>query len=167
MHNTIVVDGKNQANFDDRLLWDMKRKDAPVLNVWESNEKEDRIDCTHKGYSWLGDQITHNRQIRFDKNAESWEIQDIVTSAGNHIVGAYYHLDPQVQVSLSGKSATLVSNGVKLYMDFEVNNECNIDLEDDKVSKGYGQMTNSKTLIVKADGQNELIIKTKIWVRKN
>ena len=167
MHNTIVVDGKNQVSFNDKLLWDMKRKVTPVLSVWESNEKEDRIDCTHEGYSWLGDQITHNRQIRFDKDAESWEIQDTVTSAGNHMVGAYYHLDPQVQVSLSGKNAILLSNGVKLYMDFEVNDEFVVELEEDKVSKGYGQKMDSKTIVVSTKGQKELIINTKIWQRKD
>lgn len=167
MHNTVVIDGNNQVDFNEKLLWEMKRKAMPVLNIWESNEKEDRINCTHEGFSWLENGITHNRQLRFDKGALIWEIQDTIVGAENHHVATCFHLEPQVQASLNEKGASLKSKGVELIVDFDVNGEYVVEIEDDKVSKGYGQMTNSKTLIVKVDGQNELIIKTKIWVRKN
>lgn len=167
MHNTVVVDGKNQVDFNEKLLWDMKRKATPVLNAWKSNENEDRIDCTHEGYSWLGERISHNRQIRFDKGNESWEIRDTVTETENHKVIAFFHFDPQVLCSLNDNSISLKSNGVELFMDFDINGASTIELEEGKVSKSYGQITDSKTLVVSAEGQKELIIKTKIWSRKN
>ena len=167
MHNTIVVDGKNQVEFNAQLLWDMRRKAIPNLNVWESNEKEDRIDCTHEGYSWLGDKITHNRQICFDKENETWEIQDAITGAENHHVAVYFHLDPQVQASINGKSASIKSNGVELIVEFDSNRDYAVVLEDGKVSKGYGLLADSQILVLRVKGQNELIIKTKIWIRKS
>ena len=167
MHNTVVVDGNNQVDFNEKLLWDMKRKATPVINLWVNNEKEDIIDCTHDGYKWLGEKIIHNRNLRFDKYSESWDIQDIVIGAENHQIASYFHLDPRIRVTLSGKCATLESNGVKLFMEFQINGEYAVELYEEKNSKGYGQITCSHALVLIVEGQKELIIKTTIWTGKN
>lgn len=97
-HNTICINGKNQASLAGPTMW-LNHYQSKVLSA-----NENSITATHNGYSKEG--VTHVREIRYDRNADEFTIID--TLAGNKYSAEIpFHLHPSVSVELSGNTATL------------------------------------------------------------
>lgn len=96
-HNTVCIDGQNQAYQAGALLWlDHYR---PQLLSSRSTAQLDEVVATHDGYKRLHCQ--HQRTFRFDKTDDTLTVQDVVENYGQQarLVEVLFHLGPDVRVT--------------------------------------------------------------------
>jgi hypothetical protein len=82
-HNTIRVDGLNQATPVDPFRW--ADKPDVSINQWQSNSQEDFLDatCRYRG-------LEHRRRIRFAKPNTIFVLDDVAGS-GSHLIEQFWH----------------------------------------------------------------------------
>jgi hypothetical protein len=61
----------------------------------------------HNGYARLDQALRHERTVSLDPGARALTLVDRVTAGESHAVRLLLHLGPEVEVGLSGSSATL------------------------------------------------------------
>ena len=93
-HNTLVVDGEEQARFAPHEPFLLAPDAQPTVRRWESTPGYDLLDAEHTGYHRLPDPVTHRRQILFDKQSGLWLVRDIVTGGGRRRLDWYFHFTP-------------------------------------------------------------------------
>lgn len=104
-HNTVRVDGENQARQAGPTMW---------LNHYKANvlsETRDAVTATHNGYSKKG--ISHVREVRYNRSEDEFLIIDTLTSAGKFTVEIPFHLHPLAVVELHGNVARVVVAGAR------------------------------------------------------
>ncbi|GAB4024767.1 alginate lyase family protein [Spirosoma koreense] len=96
-HNTLCIDGQNQAFQAGPLLWLNHYKTATLQA--QSSEEADEVTATHNGYARL--QCRHLRHFRFDKTTDTLYIEDVVENYGKQSrqLEILFHLSPEVEVS--------------------------------------------------------------------
>ena len=107
-HNTVVVDGHDQA----QLIDSRRASHLPqtVCTNWTAGHDEDVFDGRHDGFRRLGGNIVHRRVVHFVRG-QYWVIIDILTGGGVHAVESLYHCPDDVRVELhDDQSATLRSD---------------------------------------------------------
>ena len=167
MHNTIVVDGKDQVEINECLLWRMKRDTSPQIIKWRTNDQFDLIECAHDGFRKLDDNIRHQRSVFFDKQSVEWLVTDNISAKSGHNFIAYFHLDTNVHADIVGRTVMLKKKDTTIELHFETESDIEVLLVDDVVSKGYGSSENSKTILVKTKKINDFNLETRIWERKD
>ena len=87
-HNTVVVDGRSQAEFRGRLKW----SHAPKADVheWITLNALDYAEGSHSGYHRLPSPVTHRRTIVFLK-PHYWVVRDELTGEGEHVLDRCFH----------------------------------------------------------------------------
>jgi len=93
-HNTLVVDGEEQARFDSREPFLLAPDARPTVHRWETKPEYDLLDAEHAGYQRLPDPVTHRRQFLFDKQRGLWLVRDVVTGRGTHRLDWCFHFAP-------------------------------------------------------------------------
>lgn len=95
-HNTVCVDGANQAVNGGPTLWTRHYNTNIVYAV--TNGRIDAAQATHDGYQPLG--VAHTREIRFDKAENRIVILDTleIKDRSAHVFEIPFHLHPDVQV---------------------------------------------------------------------
>ena len=88
-HNTIVIDGMDQAEYIHRMSF----RQVPTydINKWTAGENYVFVDAEHYGYHRTGGKATHRRQLAFI-NSEFYVVIDRITGSGNHDIEQYWHL---------------------------------------------------------------------------
>jgi len=107
-HNTIRVDGLDQADIKGPTLWTRHYK--PTIHSVSSNHMEDTVVASHNGSNHLG--VIHHRSVRFDKGQCLFEIKDslILQNKEGHTIDFPIHLHPRIEVkSLAHNRFLLVS----------------------------------------------------------
>ncbi len=97
-HNTLTVDGRDQADYGGSFLWltDVhSRVDASLLSPYL-----DRVRASHDGYLRLNDPVRHVRQLSFDKGAMLLQVQDSLECRASHEVAIYWHFHPDCAVQI-------------------------------------------------------------------
>jgi hypothetical protein len=101
-HNTIVVDGRNQAIAAGPFRW----ANRPEVNIqiWKSNAQRDLLEaeCKYAGF-------THRRRVEFQKPDVILITDEIDGPAGDHEVEQLWHLG-----SLEAKSRLVLPAGAEL-----------------------------------------------------
>ena len=110
-HNTLEVDGIDQAEFGGSFLW-LSRVDCTVeaLDLAEAAPRP-FWQARHDGYRRLADPVTHHRRVTLDKTAWRIEIEDWLDAAAPHPVALGFHLGPAVEARLDGAAAMLDWDG--------------------------------------------------------
>lgn len=108
-HATLEVDGVDQAVSGGPFLWTRKLK--AVREEYSDNGTAVVWTASHDGYTRLDDPATHRRTVRFDRAARVLAVTDSVVSEAWHEGRLCWPLGPQVEVALSGSTATLTWNG--------------------------------------------------------
>ena len=104
-HNTLVVDGQDQARIGGPFLWldrpateRLDRSlDGPVL----------RWSARHDGYRRLPDPVTHGRAVSLHTDSRVLTLEDWIEAAAAHAVALAFHFGPAIDLSLDGSRATL------------------------------------------------------------
>lgn len=104
-HNTVCVDGENQARQAGPTMW---------LNHYKVNvlsEAHDVVTATHTGYCKKG--VSHLREVRFDRANDEFLITDTLTAAGKFTVEIPFHLHPLAVAELHGNKAQITVAGAR------------------------------------------------------
>ncbi|RPI57019.1 MAG: hypothetical protein EHM55_03380, partial [Acidobacteria bacterium] len=87
-HNTVVIDGRSQAEFRGRLKWShAPRADA---HEWITLGALDYADGSHYGYERLAAPVAHRRTVVFLK-PYYWVVRDELVGEGQHTVDRCFH----------------------------------------------------------------------------
>jgi hypothetical protein len=88
-HNTVRIDGKNQACARRGFL---RRKHArAACTLWLSSGEKDCFEGWHDGYVRLADPVKHRRRITLDKAAARIVVEDTLEMAEDHGVELFFH----------------------------------------------------------------------------
>jgi hypothetical protein len=83
-HNTLQVDGRDQAVPDGPFAW--TGMPETTVDVWLSGETLDLFAGHHNGYA----PVIHHRWV-FGLKSEFWLVRDLVTGAGRHRLDLHWH----------------------------------------------------------------------------
>jgi len=115
-------------------LFRMYERAYPKLLKWQSNKDKDIFEAEHYGYK----PIIHKRQIIFNKEKESWTINDSLKGSGKHLVEIYFHLAPDIKVRKKRKSTELIGQKNNLTLSFSGKSKLDYKILNGFVSPSYG-----------------------------
>ena len=100
-HNTVTVDGRDQAEYGGAFLWSTH---AHATLAPEMSGEDFHVTGTHDGYQRLGDPVNHKRTLRAAAEGESpsWSITDDLhgkRASVNHDFELNWNFGPMVTVS--------------------------------------------------------------------
>ena len=90
-HNTVVVDGQDQAIHHGGMTWSHAAR--VQCESWVSTAEYDYVCGTHDGYRHLVSPVLHRRAVLFRKSWY-WLIFDELEGTGAHAVESYLHMAP-------------------------------------------------------------------------
>jgi uncharacterized heparinase superfamily protein len=108
-HNTVMVDGKEIAEFAG--LW-MVREDKtnPRMLEWSISEQQDVLIAEHHGYDSLASPVTHQRRFELNKGEFEFIIRDLLKGHGSHEIESFLHFAPTVVIELAGPQKAIARN---------------------------------------------------------
>lgn len=116
-HNTICVDGKNQAKQAGDTMW-TGHYQCKVLSAIQ-NEEIESVKASHNGYS----EVKHSREITFNKKSDTFTIQDEIgiTDGRVHECNIQFHLHPDINITEISANQLLIEHqsGIKITMSIE------------------------------------------------
>lgn len=141
MHNTVMIDGKEQNRFRKDTVFGMIEGARPQLNRWESTETFDLFDGQHDGL---------RRTIHFDKKKLIITLTDFFIGKGRHELEWNFHFAPDVMVSLSNHNTVIAAkNGKTLTMELPAVLIKSAEIREDFVSPRYGVKEKAKVLTLR------------------
>jgi uncharacterized heparinase superfamily protein len=105
-HNTIVVDGQEQAE-----LWASFRA-ATRLRATCLAFDDSRFEGIHDGYRRLRGGMIHRRSV--EKCDDGWTVQDRIEGTGQHTVSSFIHFHPEASVERVQAGFRVKQDGVYL-----------------------------------------------------
>lgn len=113
-HNTVTVDGQDQARQLTSFIWDRPHKAGGIVR-----EAEDVtvIEAWHEGYERLPSPVRCQRT--FHVFEDSIQIKDVFSGQGVHEFDLHFHLHPEVRTAFDGLSLLLNRDGIELRVIFE------------------------------------------------
>lgn len=97
-HNTVTVDGKNQAEPVKSFGWDGQMKPGPAQAV--EGEGAAVIDAQHDSYGMLG--VTHRRVLVWFRKEAALAVIDQMQGEGAHRFAQHWHFPPETLVEDAG-----------------------------------------------------------------
>ena len=98
-HNTIAIDGLDQADVLDTFKW--VNMSATEVRAWESDDAFDYVEARHDGYRRLRQPVTHRRAVLFVR-PDYWIVVDRIEGRGVHRVSRRFHVPPDVRLAALG-----------------------------------------------------------------
>jgi hypothetical protein len=95
MHNTLRVDGLDQAEASGPFAW--KRLTQTKIEQWIQGSGFDLLVASHDGYRRLAQPVTHRRCVISLKNG-LYLVRDIVEGAGRHRLDISWHVGQDLQL---------------------------------------------------------------------
>lgn len=116
-HNTVRIDGCDQAKSCDCFSWDF----LPTVRVqhWVQGHSFDLFVAEHSGYRRLRMPATHRRWVVYVK-PRFWFVRDVIEGEGRHALEMFWHSAPGFNWTTDGASAFLGAN--------DANAECALTL---------------------------------------
>lgn len=107
-HNTVSVDGKDQAE-----CWGsfrVARRFAPYAVSFKKEDGQSRFTGHFDGYAKLiGDSITHQRFVTCNEDRCEIIVEDVIAGEGHHFIESLIHLHPDVELKIEETCAQLAS----------------------------------------------------------
>lgn len=110
-HNTVVVDGVDQAMHHGGMAW--SRAAQVQCEAWASTPLYDYVCGSHTGFTRLPVPVRHRRAVFFRKPAY-WLIFDELQGTGLHQVESYLHFAPASLETVSDGVAATFASGRQL-----------------------------------------------------
>ena len=170
-HNTICIDGMNQAEHAGPTLWINHFKTKVLLS--SKNVSEEKVTASHDGYNKIG--CEHIRSVTFNREQDCFDITDEVTvNSTEHTIFQPWHLNPQVQMKkISAHEFELRVPGIARYVKLTLSEELNIEIINGRLDPILGWYSGSflkkeptDTILgkIKTTQPDKLILKTKIEI---
>jgi len=95
-HNTVAIDGLDQARAGGRMIWLNHPK---VLDLqFDSDGERIRCEAAHDGFVRQGRKVFHRRCIEYWKKEKQYVITDRIIGTQRHVVDVFLHFHPAVEV---------------------------------------------------------------------
>ncbi len=150
MHNTLVVDGRDQNELRRNDLWNFPGGAEAEVTRWETDPAQDRFAARHNGYRRLDPPVVHERAIRFDKAGRRWQIDDAVRGGGEHRLEWFFHFAPGIELEIGPGGVTTRCPGTRLSLAFSAAFPLQLEVEEGWVSRAYGARERAPVLRVEA-----------------
>jgi hypothetical protein len=153
-HNTIEIDGKDQAVMRGSFMWN-PQADASCLE-WSPNDSGGTVVAEHDGYRRLSDPVVHRRALTLNGRDRTLTIQDRLKCRKKHHVVMAFHLGERCRVvdrRMNRFEIDAGSGWVHLTIDPKMSVDIVYGSSDPIagwVSRGYHQKTKSVTIFAKA-----------------
>jgi len=155
-HNTVCVNGKNQAKQAGPTMW-LSHYNCKTLNVGENF-----VEASHDGY--LSEGVLHVRKVAFDRDTNEFIITDSLHCKKNVSVEIPFHLHPSVTAELQGLTAVLKVEGTaKVQMTLD--KKLSYAIRDDGwYSEHFGEKFPAKYLHAKMNCNGDVAFVTRLKV---
>jgi uncharacterized heparinase superfamily protein len=144
-HNTVCVDGKDQAE-----CWGSFRvgRRYPPYNVqFVKTGSRSQFQGSFDGYAKLiGDQITHHRNISCDEERREIVVEDLIEGRGKHLLESCIHLHPDVALVHEGRRVFLKRDEVQCVIEVEEGQD--LWIEDSWYCPEFGLKKKNKMLVI-------------------
>jgi len=107
-HNTLTVDGLDQAVPEGPFAWSSIPETAVDLNI--SAPSFDLFAASHSGYERLPRPVRHRRFV-FHSKEKFWLVRDVASGNGPHLLETSWHFAPDVAVSDCGGKLVASAGG--------------------------------------------------------
>ena len=97
-HNTVVIDGQEQNDFEPSQLFGMTANARVIVHDWVTTAERDWLDIEHTGYTRLDPPVRHRRTFLFEKRGGTWEITDDIVGPGDHTADWYFHFGHNIEI---------------------------------------------------------------------
>lgn len=146
-HNTVRVDGIDQAEYGGPFLWST-----------HSNGKLEQVSDTeakgsHDGYLRLGGEVWHRRAVAF-ANESLLVVGDIVDAKGTHDFELFWNLGPGIRVTTDGEKRLIITNpeGRRYVLTIDSDLSCRIEITKGWHSRSFGKKQAIEKVVVSASG---------------
>jgi hypothetical protein len=107
-HNTLAVDGLDQAEPDGPFAWSSIPKIQKDL--WITGANFTLFAGSHSGYERLAEPVLHQRFV-FHLHESFWLIRDIAQGSGSHLLETSWHFAPDLEVRNSRRGFVAATKG--------------------------------------------------------
>ena len=107
-HNTLVVDGADQAETKGPFAW--TKLPSVRADCWVNGTTFDLFVASHGGYRRLEQPVVHYRWV-FSLKSEFWLVRDIAKGRGQHQLDIFWHLGPELSAREENTETFLDSDG--------------------------------------------------------
>jgi len=157
-HNTVCVNGKNQANQAGPTMW-LNHYKAKVVSC---DEKSGEVVATHNGYA--SDGVSHMRKIQFNRDKNEFMIVDTLRCEKVATVEIPFHLHPETTVRLDGRMVALDVPSARRVM-IELDEKLTYTVRDDGwYSEHFGEKVPMQYLYAKTECKGDAVFVTKLRV---
>lgn len=155
-HNTVCVNGKNQAEQAGPTMW---------LNHYHCRtleSGENFVEACHDGYASEG--VLHTRRIEYSRDRDEFTITDTLSCSQSAAVEIPFHLHPSATVTLNGSTAEISVPGSRRVV-VELDSSLSYAVrEDGWYSEHFGEKVPTKFLYAKTECSGDVKFVTKIRV---
>jgi hypothetical protein len=163
MHNTVVVDGRDQHRLSESNIFRCLEIAEPVDFLFRPGIERDVFQGSHNGYGRMDEPVIHSRTIEFDKAGRRWEIIDRFSGRGRHIFQWHFHFASGIGFVIdNGRALTQLRGKTNLELAFSAGQPATWRTLNDFVSKAYGEKTPSLTLELEIEAECPLESRTVI-----
>jgi len=134
-HNTLMIDGVEQNEFNPEWLFRMFEK-AQAEHVQFTADAEVHYLGRHTGYARLASPVTHERSFVLDRATGRLEIADHLSGGARHRLSWHFHFAPAVTATLEGGTCVLQSSSAVVHLRFPA--DLRATLTDAWYSPSYG-----------------------------
>ena len=141
-HNTVMVDGVDQAVEDGVFAW--KHLPEVAMELWLRGEEFSLFGGCQTGYSRLPDPVLHHRSV-FHLHREFWFVHDVLSGRERHQLEVNWHFAPDLLIENLGNSflasppASTREEELHLALVVAQDSVWKHSLEWDEVSPAYGR----------------------------
>ncbi|MGN6180602.1 MAG: alginate lyase family protein [Mucilaginibacter sp.] len=139
-HNTVTIDGADQAQHAGPTLW-LDHFKVAVDEVVQTDNIES-VTAHHTGYNKIN--CGHSRKVEFDRPNDTFTITDALKVKGEHEVNINWHLYPDINVTFDNmKSCFTLTNSYNKKIELIVDDKFDYQIVEGSVNPINGWYSNS------------------------
>lgn len=149
-HNTVSVDGKDQAEISGRMSWETNP--TIIINDCYLSDHLDMISAEHDGYTRLPSPVNHARTIIFFKKRIYYLVIDCLKATGSHKYSLHFHFPPQTVLDNRKNVNAMLSKNRNLFLAVKASHTLTKEIKEGDhapmgwYSETYGHKTESPSL---------------------
>lgn len=132
-HNTVCVDGMDQAVSGGRFMW-VRHACVTVHRLERGTAGELALEASHDGYERLRAPVRHRRAVRFDPASSLVLVSDALNSAVAHDFDWHWHVAPGWSAECLDQGFLLTNAGVRVTLRIESSQPGHASLHEGEVS---------------------------------
>lgn len=150
MHNTLCIDGQDQAISGGRFMWVRKYRSTVIER--STNRVLDKLVAEHDGYRRLPGKPIHRRSWELDKLGDALVVRDEISGNRAQPVSLNWHFSEECSVTCTPEGLLVANGPVNLEIILPPNGEVSLLRGSDTplagwVSRGYDRLVPSTTVV--------------------